>query len=65
VCVPRRSDLYSSEDSVRALWIVPIEGGMPPRPIVDFAWSHNGKRLAVLRESTSSDIVLIKRIRRK
>jgi serine/threonine protein kinase len=54
------------------IWTVTYGG--PPRqlthftdqdPIVDFAWSHDGKRLAVLRESTSSDIVLIKGLRRK
>jgi Tol biopolymer transport system component len=30
------------------------------QPIVDFAWSHDGKRLAVSRASTSSDIILFK-----
>jgi Tol biopolymer transport system component len=30
------------------------------RAIVDFAWSHDGKRLAVARSTTSNDIVLFK-----
>ena len=49
------------------LWIQPIEGG-PPRAVTHFAdqtifafgWSPDGKRLALSRGVSSSDIVLLK-----
>jgi len=53
------------------IWVVPLDGGEVRQlthftdedPISDFAWSRDGKRLAVLRRTTSSDIVLFKGIR--
>jgi Tol biopolymer transport system component len=49
------------------LWVYPIEGGAPrqltrftdPRPIRAFAWSRDGRRLAIARSTTSNDIVLL------
>jgi len=34
------------------------------RTINSFAWSHDGKRLAVVREATTNDIVLFKGLKR-
>jgi serine/threonine protein kinase/WD40 repeat protein len=50
------------------LWVQSIDGGPPRqltrftegRPIMAFAWSRDGKRLAIARTSTTDDIVLIK-----
>jgi len=48
------------------IWIVPLDGSVPhqlthftDRSIQDFAWSHDGKRLAVARTTTMNDIVLL------
>jgi Tol biopolymer transport system component len=48
------------------IWIVPLDGSPPhqlthftERSIQDFAWSHDGKRLAVARTTTMNDIVLV------
>jgi TolB protein len=48
------------------VWVQPLEGGKPRRLttfnaefIPTFAWSHNGKQLAVVTGSLSSDAVLI------
>ena len=52
------------------IWIVPLDGSSPhqltrftERSIQDFAWSHDGKRLAVARTTTTNDIVLVKGLR--
>ena len=52
------------------IWIVPLDGSSPhpltrftERSIQDFAWSHDGKRLAVARTTTTNDIVLLKGLR--
>jgi serine/threonine protein kinase/Tol biopolymer transport system component len=49
------------------IWIVPLDGSPPhqlthftERNIQDFAWSHDGQRLAVARTTTTNDIVLLK-----
>jgi len=50
------------------LWVQPLDGTGPhqlthfatDRTINDYAWSHDGKRLAVARESVTNDIVLFK-----
>jgi Tol biopolymer transport system component len=52
------------------LWDQPLDGG-PPRQITDFkegdifafAWSRDGKRLAIVRGSRSNDIVMISNLR--
>jgi Tol biopolymer transport system component len=54
------------------LWVQPLDGKPPHqlthftdgRAIVDFAWSRDGKRLAVARSTTSNDIVLFKGLKR-
>jgi Tol biopolymer transport system component len=62
---------YALSDGVAAnLWKQPISGG-PPREITNFttgtifsfAWSRDGKRLAVVRGSRSNDVVLISNFR--
>jgi serine/threonine protein kinase len=57
------------DNSGTNIWAQPIAGG-PPRPITrftdltgfipSFAWSRDGKRLAVVRATTTNDIVLLK-----
>ncbi len=50
------------------LWVQPLDGKPPRqlthfsdgRPIGDFAWSRDGKRLAIARQTTTNDIVLFK-----
>jgi serine/threonine protein kinase len=53
------------------IWVQPLAGGRPrqlthftDRTIEDYAWSHDGKRLAIARSTTSNDIVLLKGLRR-
>jgi hypothetical protein len=53
------------------LWVQPFDGKAPyqlthftDRIIEDFAWSHDGKRLAIARTTTTNDIVLFKGLRR-
>jgi Tol biopolymer transport system component len=54
------------------LWVQPLDGKPAyqltrfndPRPIVDFTWSHDGKRLAIARATSTSDIVLFKGLRK-
>jgi eukaryotic-like serine/threonine-protein kinase len=53
------------------VWLQPVDGSMPKpltqftdgRAIADWAWSYDGKRLAVSRISTSNDIVLFRGLR--
>ena len=53
------------------VWGLPIDGGTPyqltnftdGRTITDFAWSRDGKRLAISRSVTTNDIVLFKGLR--
>jgi len=53
------------------IWIVPLDGSPPrqlthftERSIQDFAWSHDGKRLAIARTTTTNDIVLFKGLKK-
>lgn len=54
------------------LWVQPLDGSAPrqlthftdERIIRDFAWSRDGKRLAISRATVTNDIVLIKGLRR-
>ena len=54
------------------VWIQPRDGKPPhqlthftdERPIADFAWSRDGKYLAIARTTTTYDIVLIKGLKR-
>ena len=60
-----RSVAYASDGNV---WVQPLDGGPPRqltrftdrRPIGDFQWSRDGKRLAVTRSTETNDIVLLK-----
>jgi serine/threonine protein kinase/Tol biopolymer transport system component len=63
---------YSSGDLADNLWSRPIGGGPPRRmtnfdtgEIFNFAWSRDGKRLAIVRGSRSQDVVLISNFRGK
>ena len=55
------------------LWLQPVDGKPPhqltqfadDRLIADFAWSRDGKRLAIARSSTTTDIVLFKGLNKK
>jgi Tol biopolymer transport system component len=50
------------------IWVQPLDGHAPHqlthfadgRTIADFAWSHDGKRLAISRSTTTNDIALFK-----
>jgi eukaryotic-like serine/threonine-protein kinase len=54
------------------IWIQPLDGKpayqltrfADGRPIINFAWSHDHKRLAILRATVTSDIVLFKGLKR-
>jgi Tol biopolymer transport system component len=54
------------------LWVQPLDGSSPlqlthftdGRTIADFAWSRDGKRLAISRATITNDIVLFKGLRR-
>jgi hypothetical protein len=62
---------YAEPDATN-LWVQPIDGSAAtqlthfsdPRPIADFRWSRDGERLAIVRASVSSDIVLFTALRR-
>jgi eukaryotic-like serine/threonine-protein kinase len=63
---------YSARDLADNLWNQAIGGGSPRRmtnfdtgEIFNFAWSRDGKRLAVVRGSRSQDVVLITNFRGK
>jgi eukaryotic-like serine/threonine-protein kinase len=55
------------------IWVQPLDGKAASplthfhddRPISDFAWSRDGKRLAVTRVESTADIVLLKGLRRQ
>ena len=63
---------FKPSQSPSNLWVQPIDRKPPyqlthfndPRPIVDFAWSRDGKRLAIARATSTSDIVLFKGLRK-
>ena len=54
------------------IWVQPFDGKPAyqlthfdgDRPIVDFGWSRDGKRLAVARQIATTDIVLLKGLKR-
>jgi hypothetical protein len=54
------------------LWVQPFDGSAPHqlthfsdnRIIYDFAWSRDGKHLAIARATITNDIVLFKGLRR-
>ena len=53
------------------IWSQPLDGGPPrqithfsDRQIASFAWSRDGKRLAVARTTTTNDIVLLRGLKK-
>jgi Tol biopolymer transport system component len=53
------------------VWVQPLDGSSPrqlthfaDRTITDFAWSRDGKRLAISRATTANNIVLFKGLKR-
>ena len=67
---PDRQGLAYVDRTGLAIWIQPIAGGAPhrlvafaDRPILSFAWSPNGRQLAISRAMTVSDIVLLRGVR--
>ena len=53
------------------IWSQPLDGGAPrqithfsDRRVASFAWSRDGKRLAVARTTTTNDIVLLKGLKK-
>ena len=65
-----RGIAYSGGTDPKNIWVQPIDGG-PSHPLTtftdktinDFAWSPDGKRLAIARGTFLADMVLIKGIR--
>ena len=60
-------DYIDARDGVANIWRQPLDGGQPRRIsdfasglIFNFAWSTDGKDLAVARGSTTSDVVRIR-----
>jgi serine/threonine protein kinase len=61
---------YSDSTDPKNIWVQPIDGSAPhpltkftDKNIEDFAWSPDGKRLAITRGTLLADMVLIKGIR--
>jgi Tol biopolymer transport system component/tRNA A-37 threonylcarbamoyl transferase component Bud32 len=60
-------DYFDYKDGVRNIWRLPLDG-TPPKQIThlergtfwDFAWSADGKKLALARGTRTSDVVLIR-----
>ena len=58
--------LVRQERGVSNVWILPLDGSgakqltnFKSQTILDFRWSKDGKRLAVLRHDTTSDVILL------
>lgn len=56
-----------AEKGIENIWIQPLDGGKPrrltnfdSRQIQDFGWSRDGKRLAVLRNEFTEDVILLR-----
>jgi Tol biopolymer transport system component len=66
-----RSIAYIDADQ-RNIWLVPRTGGAPRQltrfsddaSVGDFAWSHDGRQLAVSRSTTSRDLVMFTGLQR-
>ena len=59
------------DTSDRNIWAQPLDGSAPrqitrfkDRSIKGFAWSHDGKRLAIARITTTNDIVLLRGLKK-
>jgi serine/threonine protein kinase len=65
--LPDRSGIVIKDAANMNLIVQPLDGKpayqithFTDRDILDFAWSHDGKRLAITRATTTNDIVLFK-----
>ena len=67
-----RAIAYVDGDTQTNLWVQPLDGA-PAHPLThftdgrtipSFAWSRDGKRLAIARETVTNDIVLFKGLKR-
>jgi Tol biopolymer transport system component len=65
----RALTFYDTKDGVSNIWWQPLDGAAPRQlthftsdRIFSFAWSKDGKRLAVARGTTTSDVVLIRNL---
>ena len=66
-----RSLVYiDTRDGVSNLWAQPVDGGQPKQLtdvksdlIFDFAWSRDGKQLALVRGTRTNDAVLVNDLR--
>jgi Tol biopolymer transport system component len=65
-----RSIAYLDTNQVN-IWTQPLDGGPPrqltrftDRTIASFAWSRNGRRLAIARTTTTNDIVLFRGVKK-
>jgi Tol biopolymer transport system component len=65
-----RGIAFSDSTDTRNIWVQPIDGGaarpltkFTDQTIQDFAWSPDGKRLAITRSTFLADMVLIRGIR--
>jgi len=68
---PDGSIAYVDAATPSNIWVQPLDGGPPhqlthftDRTVVDFAWSRDGKRLAIARATTTSDIVLFRGLKK-
>jgi Tol biopolymer transport system component len=60
--------LIAEEQGVGNIWLINPADGSSPRPITNFksarllgfAWSPDGKSLAVVREDVTSDVILLR-----
>jgi Tol biopolymer transport system component len=65
-----RGIAFSDHPDPKNIWMQPIDGGaahpltkFTDKTIDDFAWSPDGKRLAITRGASFADIVLIEGLR--
>ena len=56
-----------AEKGIENIWVQPLNGGklrkltnFDSRQIQDFAWSRDGKRLAVMRNQFTDDVILLR-----
>jgi len=66
----RSLNYIDTRDGISNIWSRPLSGGSPkqvttftPDRIFSYAWSPNGKQIAVARVVQTSDIVLISNFR--
>jgi len=70
---PDGRELAYLDSNAKNIWALPLDGGAPHAltsfaerdgaPIARYAWSRDGRRLAIARMTTSEDIVLLRGLR--